>query len=169
MKYPACILAGDYATGECISVALANKDIVQDAGAKMIHLGQHTKSRIISKSVSYNGGDTRYRGLVKIARQAANSYSKVECDTLLLDQNSRTDTLPTEVIANASSLLEHEASVSAISVEQLFYLNSRGIPTTDAQHLIVMGFLEPFAKELPMEYALELNRLVKLDMEGSVG
>lgn len=169
MKYPSTILAGEYATSDCISIAVANKGVIQDAGAKMIHLAPHTRSKIISKSVSFNGGNTCYRGLVKIAPEAYDSSSKVECDTLLMDKISRTDTLPTEIIKNKDSQLEHEAKVSNISEEQLFYMMSRGIPKDVAENLIVLGFLEPFAKELPMEYAIELNRLIAMDMTGSVG
>lgn len=169
MKYPSSILAEKNASSECISIAVASKNVIQDAGAKMIHLGENTRSKIVSKSVSYNGGDTRYRGLVKIDESAINSCSRVECDTLLLDDLSRTDTIPLEIIKNKESFLEHEAKVSNISEEQLFYFMCRGICKDDAEYLIVMGFLEPFSKELPMEYAVELNRLIKLDMEGSVG
>lgn len=169
MKYPASILAGRYASSDCISIAIASNNVVQDAGAKMIHLAPDTKSRIVSKSVSFNGGDTRYRGLVKIEKDAINSHSRVECDTLLLDEISRSDTIPLEIIKNKKSFLEHEAKVSNISEEQLFYFMNKGISKDEAEYLIVMGFLEPFSKELPMEYAIELNRLIKLDMEGSVG
>ena len=169
MKYPSSILCEEYATSDCISVAIASKDVVQDAGAKMIHLAPNTKSKIVSKSVSLNGGDTRYRGLVKIEKEAINSYATVECDTLILDSISRSDTIPKEIIKNNHSLLEHEAKVSSISEDQLYYFMSKGISKEEAEYLIVLGFLEPFAKELPMEYAVELNRLIKLDMEGSVG
>jgi Fe-S cluster assembly protein SufB len=169
MKYPSSILIGDSATSDCISIAVANKNVVQDAGAKMIHLAPNTKSTIISKSISFNGGDTRYRGYVRIAKDAINSISKVECDTLILDKISRSDTVPKEIIENNQSTLEHEASVSRISEEQLFYLMSKGLSEEEAQYLVVLGFLEPFSKELPMEYAIELNKLIKLDMEGSVG
>lgn len=169
MKYPSSILAGEYATSECISIAVASKNVIQDAGAKMIHLAPNTKSRIISKSVSYNGGDTRYRGYVEIDKNAINSHARVECDTLILDDFSRSDTIPLEIIKNKESFLEHEAKVSNISDEQLFYFMNKGICKEEAEYMIVMGFIEPFAKELPMEYAIELNRLIKLDMEGSVG
>ncbi|WP_027119533.1 Fe-S cluster assembly protein SufB [[Mycoplasma] testudinis] len=169
MKYPSTILAGEYASADCISIAVANKGITQDAGAKMIHLAPHTRSKIISKSVSFNGGNTIYRGFVKIGPKALDSSSKVECDTLLMDKISRTDTLPTEIIGNKESQLEHEAKVSNISEEQLFYMMSRGIPKDVAENLIVLGFIEPFSKELPMEYAVELNRLIAMDMTGSVG
>ncbi|WPL38562.1 Fe-S cluster assembly protein SufB [Malacoplasma iowae] len=169
MKYPSSILAEEYASSDCISIAVASKNVVQDAGAKMIHLAPNTKSKIISKSVSLNGGDTRYRGFVKIAKDAINSHASVECDTLILDDISRSDTVPVEIIGNKESFLEHEAKVSNISEEQLYYLMGKGLSKDEAEYLIVLGFLEPFAKELPMEYAIELNRLIKLDMEGSVG
>lgn len=169
MKYPSSILCEKYASSDCISIAVASKGVIQDAGAKMIHLAPYTKSKIISKSVSLNGGDTRYRGLVKINKDAIHSHASVECDTLILDSISRSDTVPLEIIANKQSFLEHEAKVSNISEEQLYYLMSKGLSKDEAEYLIVLGFLEPFAKELPMEYAIELNRLVKLDMEGSVG
>lgn len=169
MKYPASILAEDGASSDVISIAVASKGVVQDAGAKMIHLAPNTKSRIISKSISYNGGDTRYRGLVKVTKEATNSVSKVECDTLLLDPQSRTDTIPREIISNKESLLEHEATISSISDEEMFYFMSKGISKEEAQHLIVLGFIEPFSKEIPIEYAVELNQLIKLDMEGSIG
>lgn len=169
MKYPACILAEEYAKGTTISIAVAGKDQIQDTGAKMIHLAPNTSSSIISKSVSRSGGEVNYRGLVMHGKYAKNAKSKVECDTLILDKISRSDTIPTNVVQNASSTIEHEATVSKISDEQLFYLMSRGLSKADAEETIVMGFLEPFTKELPMEYAVELNQLLKLDMEGSIG
>jgi len=169
MKYPCSILAGPYATSDCISIAVAKQGVTQDAGAKMIHLAPHTKSKIISKGVSYGNGDNRFRGLVKIAPGAHHSRSFVECDTLLIDSESRSDTIPTEEVYNNTSTLNHEAKITKISEEQLFYLMSKGIAQDKAEQLIVMGFLEVFAKELPMEYAVELNRLIKLDMSGSVG
>ncbi|MDR2828645.1 MAG: Fe-S cluster assembly protein SufB [Acholeplasmatales bacterium] len=169
MKYPSCILAGPYASGSTISIAVASKNQIQDTGAKMIHLAPHTKSQIISKSISKNGGEVNYRGLVKITSDALYSKSHVECDTLLLDNISRSDTIPTNTISNTTSFLEHEASVSKINEEQLYYLMSRGLSKKDATELLVMGFLEPFARELPMEYAVELNQLIKLEMEGSIG
>lgn len=169
MKYPACILAEEYAKGTCISIAVAGKNQIQDAGAKMIHLAPNTYSNIISKSVSRNGGEVNYRGIVKHTAKAAHAKSKVECDTLILDEISRSDTIPTNESNCSSSTLEHEATVSKISEDQLFYLMSRGLSKTQATEMIVMGFLEPFTRELPMEYAVELNQLLKLDMEGSVG
>ncbi|MBR3890747.1 MAG: Fe-S cluster assembly protein SufB [Bacilli bacterium] len=169
MKYPACVLKGDNSKGVCISIAVAGKDQIQDAGAKMIHIGKRTSSTIISKSIGKQGGSVDYRGLVKITKGATNSRSKVECDTLLIDDISTSDTIPTNIVSNNSSILEHEASVSKISDDELFYLMSRGLDKKKAAQMIVMGFIEPFAKELPMEYAVELNNLIKLEMEGSIG
>ena len=169
MKYPCCVLKGDYAKGACISIAVASEDQIQDAGAKMIHLGKRTSSTIISKSIGKKGGSVDYRGLVKIAKSATNSRAKVECDTLLIDNLSDSDTIPTNIVMNNSSILEHEASVSKISDDELFYLMSRGLDKDKAAQMIVMGFIEPFAKEIPMEYAVELNNLIKLEMGGSIG
>ncbi|RHO28151.1 Fe-S cluster assembly protein SufB [Amedibacterium intestinale] len=169
MKYPACILAEPYAKGTCISIAVASRNQVQDAGAKMIHLAEHTYSNIISKSVSRTGGEVNYRGLVYHGPNAEYSKSKVECDTLILDKQSRSDTIPTNISKNMTSQIEHEATVSNISEEQLFYLMSRGLSRSQATEMIVMGFLEPFTRELPMEYAVELNQLLKLDMSDSIG
>ncbi|NBK97840.1 MAG: Fe-S cluster assembly protein SufB [Erysipelotrichia bacterium] len=169
MKYPACILAEPYAKGTCISIAVAGKNQIQDAGAKMIHLAPNTSSNIISKSISRNGGEVNYRGIVSHSVKAKNAKSKVECDTLILDDISRSDTIPTNTSSCASSTIEHEATVSKISEDQLFYLMSRGLSKEAATEMIVMGFLEPFTRELPMEYAVELNQLLKIDMEGSIG
>lgn len=169
MKYPACVLKEKQAKGVCISIAVASEGQIQDAGAKMIHLAPNTSSTIISKSIGKKGGSVDYRGLVKITKDAINSRSKVECDTLLIDNISTSDTIPTNIVSNNSSIIEHEASVSKISEEELFYLMSRGLDKTKASQMIVMGFIEPFAKELPMEYAVELNNLIKLEMEGSIG
>lgn len=169
MKYPACILAEPYAKGTCISIAVASRNQIQDAGAKMIHLADHTYSNIISKSVSRTGGEVNYRGLVYHGPNAEYSKSKVECDTLILDKQSRSDTIPTNISKNMTSQIEHEATVSNISEEQLFYLMSRGLSRSQATEMIVMGFLEPFTRELPMEYAVELNQLLKLDMSDSIG
>lgn len=169
MKYPACILAGDRAKGSCISIAVASKDQYQDAGAKMIHVGKNTSSTIISKSIVKEGGVANYRGLVKILKEATGSSAHVECDTLMLDNLSASDTLPTNVVLNHESYIEHEASVSKLDEEKLFYLMAHGLSKKEAANLLVMGFIEPFAKELPMEYAVELNQLIKLDMEGSIG
>ena len=169
MKYPACILKEPYAKGICISIAVASNGQYQDAGARMIHEAPNTTSQIISKSIVRNGGVSNYRGTVRIKKEALNSKSHVECDTLILDNKSKSDTIPKNECLNNSSFLEHEATVSKIDEEQLFYLMSRGIKKQDAIQMIVMGFIEPFSRELPMEYAVELNQLIKLDMEGSVG
>ena len=169
MKYPACILKGEGAKGICISIAVAGKGQIQDAGARMIHLAPNTTSSIISKSIVKNGGISNYRGTCRIAENAINSKAHVECDTLILDSISKSDTIPKNECKNNSSFLEHEATVSKIDEEKLFYLMSRGISEKDAIQMMIMGFIEPFSRELPMEYAVELNQLIKLDMEGSVG
>ena len=169
MKYPACVLAGKGAKGTCISIAVAGKGQYQDAGARMIHLASDTTSTIISKSIVKNGGVANYRGTVRHEKNALNCRSHVECDTLILDEKSRSDTIPTNEVKNNTSYIEHEATVSKISEEQLFYLMSKGISEKEASQMIIMGFIEPFSRELPMEYAVELNQLIKMDMEGSVG
>lgn len=169
MKYPACILAEEGAKGMTVTIAVASRHQIQDTGAKMIHLAPHTSSTIISKSVSRLGGEVNYRGWVTHGPRAIGAKSKVECDTLILDQQSKSDTVPLNKTANASSTIEHEATVSKISEEQLFYLMSRGLSRSQATQMIVMGFLEPFTKELPMEYAVELNQLLKIEMDGSIG
>lgn len=169
MKYPGCILKERGAKGICISIAVAGEGQYQDAGARMIHEASDTTSQIISKSIVRNGGISNYRGTVRIKKDALNCKSHVECDTLILDSKSKSDTIPKNECFNNSSFLEHEASVSKIDEDQLFYLMSRGISKQDAIQMIVMGFIEPFSRELPMEYAVELNQLIKLDMEGSVG
>lgn len=169
MKYPSCVLVGPYAKGTTISIAVASKEQIQDAGAKMIHLAPHTSSTIVSKSVARNGGETNYRGWVVHGKRADYAKSKVECDTLILDKQSRSDTIPLNRQTNQTSQIEHEATVSNISEEQLFYLMSRGLSREKATEMIVMGFLEPFTRELPMEYAVELNQLLKLDMSDSIG
>ncbi|MCD8195038.1 MAG: Fe-S cluster assembly protein SufB, partial [Coprobacillus sp.] len=169
MKYPACILKEPYAKGTCISIAVAGKGQFQDAGARMIHEAPNTTSDIVSKSICKNGGQVNYRGTVRINKNAVNSKAHIECDTLILDGLSNSDTIPVNECANNSSYIEHEATVSKINAEQLFYLMSRGISEEDATLMIIMGFIEPFSKELPMEYAVELNQLIKMDMAGSVG
>ena len=169
MKYPACILAGEGARGTCISIAVAGKNQYQDAGARMIHKAPNTYSNIISKSVVKNGGVSNYRGTVRFEKGAHNSRSHIECDTLILDDISKSDTIPINQVKNNTSFIEHEATVSKINEEQLFYLMSRGLNRKDATQMIIMGFIEPFSRELPMEYAVELNQLIKMDMEGSVG
>lgn len=169
MKYPACILHGDRAKGSCISIAVGSKGQYQDAGSRMIHQGKNTSSTIISKSIVHDGGVANYRGTVRQETNAENSKSHVECDTLFLDDLSRSDTIPTNEIKNNTSFIEHEATVSKINEDQLFYLMSRGLSKKQATQMIVMGFIEPFSKELPMEYAVELNQLIKMDMDGSIG
>ncbi len=169
MKYPSCILAGEYAHGMCISIAVGSKNQLQDTGAKMIHLAPHTSSSIISKSVSRNGGVTNYRDEIRFTKEADFSKAKIECDTLILDEKSKSDTIPDNITFNSNSIIEHEAKVSKISEDELYYLMSRGLDDAQAAEMIVMGFLEPFTRELPMEYAVELNQLLKLDMTGSVG
>ena len=161
MKYPACILNGKRAKGNCISIAVATTNQIQDTGAKMIHLYPETESNIISKSIALKGGNATYRGLVKINKDAINSKSTIKCDTILLDEISKSDTIPTNIIENSSSTLLHEATVSKISEENLFYLMTRGINEEKAKELIIMGFLDKFKEELPMEYAVELNHLMK--------
>ncbi len=169
MKYPCCILEGDRAKGTCVTIAFAANKQLQDTGAKMIHLGKDTSSSIISKSIACLGGIVNYRGLVKQGKNAKGARSHVECDTLLLDDKSKSDTIPTNIGENDDLFLEHEATVSKVSDEQLFYLMSRGLSEKDATEMIIMGFIEPFAKELPMEYAVELNQLIKLEMKNSNG
>ncbi|WP_017756320.1 Fe-S cluster assembly protein SufB [Calidifontibacillus oryziterrae] len=169
MKYPACILKGEGARGLTLSIAIAGKGQHQDAGAKMIHLAPNTSSTIVSKSISKQGGNVTYRGVVYFGRKADGSRSNVECDTLIMDNKSKSDTIPYNEILNENISLEHEAKVSKVSEEQLFYLMSRGISEQEATEMIVMGFIEPFTRELPMEYAVEMNRLIKFEMEGSIG
>ncbi len=169
MKYPACILAGEYAHGMCISIAVGSAGQFQDTGAKMIHLAPHTTSSIVSKSVSRNGGITNFRDWIRFTPKAKNSRTKIECDTLILDNKSRSDTIPLNVNDCDSATIEHEAKVSKISEDELFYLMSRGLSEAQATEMIVMGFLEPFTRELPMEYAVELNQLMKIDFTNSIG
>ena len=169
MKYPACILKGYKAKGTTITIAFAGANQYQDTGAKMIHLGEKSTSTIISKSICCGGGKVNYRGTVKMGANAIGSKSHVECDTIILDDKSTSDTIPTNEVLNDDSYLEHEASVSKVNEEQLYYLMSRGLTKAEATEMIVMGFIEPFAKELPMEYAVELNQLIKLEMTNSIG
>ncbi len=169
MKYPACILKGDRAKGTTISIAFAGKGMNQDTGAKMIHLGKNTTSSIVSKSMSAKGGKVNYRGIVRHTKNATGAKSNIECDTIIIDGDSTSDTLPYNVVSNNQAMVQHEAKVSKVSEEQLFYLMSRGLSEEEAVEMIIMGFIEPFAKELPMEYAVELNQLIKLEMEGSIG
>ena len=169
MKYPACILAGEYARGLCVSIAVGSKNQYQDTGAKMVHLAPHTSSSIVSKSISRNGGVTNFRDWITMGPKADGSRAKIECDTLILDNRSCSDTIPLNVNHNSTSMIEHEAKVSRISEEELFYLMSRGLSEQQATEMIIMGFLEPFTRELPMEYAVELNQLLKIDMSDSIG
>ncbi|MCK2156459.1 MULTISPECIES: Fe-S cluster assembly protein SufB [Exiguobacterium] len=169
MKYPAVILKGEGSRGMTLSIAIAGKGQHQDAGAKMIHLAPNTSSTIVSKSISKHGGKVTYRGIVHFGRKATGARSNIECDTLIMDNQSTSDTIPYNEILNDNISLEHEAKVSKVSEEQLFYLMSRGISQEEATEMIVMGFIEPFTKELPMEYAVEMNRLIKFEMEGSIG
>src|SRR5574344_884966 len=161
MKYPSCILAGPYAKGNTISIAVASKDQFQDTGAKMIHLAPYTESNIISKSISANGGTANYRGTVNITNKAHHSKATVKCDTIIIDDKSKSDTIPKNKVDNDTSILNHEATVSKISREKLFYLMSRGITMEKATELLIMGFIDKFREELPMEYAVELNALLK--------
>lgn len=161
MKYPSCILKGDKATGNSISIAYAKEGQILDAGAKMIHLGKNTKSNIVSKSIAVNGGVANYRGTTKISKEAVGSRASIKCDTILLDNKSRSDTYPKNIVANRDSVLEHEATISKVNEEQLFYLTSKGLDENSAKELLIMGFINDFKKELPMEYAIELNRLLK--------
>lgn len=161
MKYPSCILNGAYAKGNCISIAIATTNQIQDTGSKMIHLAPHTTSNIISKSIAAKGGNATYRGTVHIGKNANNSKSYVKCDTIILDEYSKSDTIPKNIVNNDSSIIEHEATVSKISRDKLFYLMCRGIPEEKAKEMLVMGFIERFREELPMEYAVELNALLR--------
>ena len=169
MKYPAVWLTGEHAKGETLSIAFAGEGQHQDAGAKMVHAAPNTSSTIVSKSVARGGGRTSYRGLVQILEGAHNSKSTVRCDALLVDDISRSDTYPYVDVREDDVSMGHEATVSKISADQLFYLMSRGMTEDEAMAMIVRGFIEPIARELPMEYALELNRLIELQMEGAVG
>lgn len=169
MKYPSCYLMEPGAHGEVLSVAFAGPGQQQDAGAKMLHFAPNTSSKITSKSISRGNGRASYRGLVRVAAEAENSRSNVVCDALLLDHESRSDTYPTIDVHAKDVSIGHEATVSKIGEEQLFYLNSRGLTDEEATTMVVSGFIEPLVKELPMEYAVEMNRLVQLQMTGTVG
>jgi Fe-S cluster assembly protein SufB len=169
MKYPACYLLGERAHGETLSIAFAGEGQHQDAGAKMVHAAPHTTSQIISKSVARGGGRTSYRGLVQVQEGAIGAKATVKCDALLVDEISRSDTYPYVDVREDDASIGHEATVSKIGADQLFYLMSRGVREDEAMAMIVRGFVEPIARELPMEYALELNRLIELQMEGAVG
>jgi len=170
MKYPCCILAGKGASGYTLSIAVASSSkTVQDTGAKMVHLAPNTKSRIVSKSLAFNGGQADYRGMVHIAKNATGSISNIDCDTLLIDSESKSQTIPWNKNFCSDAVIEHEAKISKLSDEDIFYFENRGISREEAVKMITLGFLEPFSKELPMEYAVELNQLIKMDMEGSIG
>jgi Fe-S cluster assembly protein SufB len=169
MKYPCIVLKGEGAKGQIISIAVAGAGQHQDAGSKIIHLAPRTTSNVISKSISKDGGRSSYRGLLKVAKGATNAQSKVQCEALLLDPTSRSDTYPTVDVAEQSASVGHEASVSNVSEEQLFYLQSRGLSEQAARAMIVNGFIDAFVKELPMEYAVEINRLIAMHMENSIG
>jgi Fe-S cluster assembly protein SufB len=169
MKYPAVYLVGEHAKGETLSVAFAGPGQHQDAGAKMVHLAPHTTSSIVSKSIARGGGRAGYRGEVRVESGAHHAANTVRCDALLVDTVSRSDTYPAIDIRIDDAQLGHEATVSRVSEEQLFYLQSRGVAEEEAMAMIVRGFIEPIAKELPMEYAMELNKLIEMNMEGSVG
>ena len=169
MKYPSVFLKGEGARGTMLSVAFAGSGQVQDTGAKMIHMAPNTSSSIVSKSIAKDGGEVNYRGQVYFGENSQGSISHIECDTIIMDELSKSDTIPFNEIHNSQVSLEHEAKVSRISEEQLFYLMSRGLSEEEATGMLVMGFVEPFTKELPMEYAVELNRLIAYSMEGSVG
>lgn len=169
MKYPAVIMKGEHAKADVLSIAVAGKGQHQDAGAKVTALAPNCTSTIVSKSISKQGGKVTYRGLSSFGKNAHGSKAKVECDTLILDDQSTSDTIPYNEIKTDDVTLEHEATVSKVSEEQLFYLMSRGLSEEEATQMIVMGFIEPFTKELPMEYAVEMNRLIKFEMEGSIG
>ena len=169
MLYPCSVLSGEGARCDHLAIAFANKDQWQDTGAKIIHAAPHTSSRVISKSISKAGGAAIYRGLLRVAPNAHDCTSSVECDALLLDEISRTDTIPDIQIRNDDVTIAHEATVGKLSAEDIFYLTSRGIPEEEATAMIVNGFIEPIVRNLPLEYAVEMNRLIELEMEGSVG
>jgi Fe-S cluster assembly protein SufB len=169
MKYPAVFMTGEHAKGEVLSIAFAGAGQHQDAGAKIVHAAPNTTSNIFAKSISKDGGRSSYRGLLEVAKGAHGSTSKVVCDALILDEDSRSDTYPYIRVDENDVNLGHEATVSKIGEEQLFYLMSRGLTESEASAMIVSGFVEPITKELPLEYAVEMNRLIQLQMEGSVG
>jgi Fe-S cluster assembly protein SufB len=169
MKYPCIVLKGEHSKGQVISIAVAGKNQHQDSGAKIIHMSSNTSSNVIAKSISKDGGRSSYRGLLKVAKNLENIVSRVQCDALLLDKDSRTDTYPKVDIASKNVDIGHEASVSKVSEEQIFYLMSRGLTEQQAQAMIVNGFIDVFVKMLPMEYAIEINRLIELEMEDSIG
>jgi len=169
MKYPSCYLIGPGAHGEILSMAFAGEGQHQDAGGKVIHVAPHTSSKVTSKSISKGSGRSSYRGLLKVYKGANDVRSSVVCDALLLDDTSRSDTYPYIEIDEDDVTIGHEASVSKVGEEQLFYLMSRGLSEEEATTMVVSGFIEPLVKELPMEYAIEMNRLIQIQMEGSIG
>lgn len=169
MKYPSVYLNGEGARGTMLSIAVAHGGIHQDSGSRMLHNAPNTSSSIVSKSIAKGGGSTDYRGTVKFSKNSSGSKAHVECDTIIMDDMSSSDTIPTNSIENSNVAMEHEATVSKISEEELYYLQSRGIPERKATEMIIMGFVEPFTKQLPMEYAVELNRLISFQMEGAIG
>jgi len=161
MKYPCTILNGDNSKGVCISTTISNSGMIQDTGAKMIHIGKKTKSKIVSKSIAGNNGVANYRGLVKICESARDSFAEIVCDSLILDKKGQSSTIPTESILNPTSFIKHEAKITNLDKEMLFYLNSRNIDEKTAKEIICLGFIEPFSNELPLEYMVELKRLMK--------
>ena len=163
MKYPATLLAGPYAKGKCISIALAHRNVIHDAGAKMLHLASNTSSSIVAKSIAHDGGRADYRGKVYIAKDAINCRAEVVCDTLILDNKSQSKTIPLEIINNNSSFIKHEAKVTQLDKEKIFYLQTKGLSIKQAKNILSLGFIEPFTNQLPMEYAVELNRLLNQD------
>ncbi len=169
MKYPSVYLNGEGARGTMLSIAVAGRNIDSDTGAQMIHNAPNTSSSVVSKSIAKDGGAVDYRGKIKFGRHSDGSFAHVECDTIIMDDQSSSDTIPYNEILNNNVSMEHETKVSKISEEQLYYLMSRGIPEAKATEMIIMSFVEPFTKELPMEYAVELNRLISFEMEGSIG
>jgi len=169
MKYPSCYLVGKGAHGEILSMAFAGRGQHQDAGGKMVHVAPYTTSKVTSKSISKDGGRSSFRGLLKVYKGAEGAKSSVVCDALLMDPQSRSDTYPYIEIDEDDVTIGHEASVSKVGEEQLFYLMSRGLSEEEATTMVVSGFIEPLVKELPMEYAIEMNRLIQLQMEGSIG
>ena len=169
MKYPSVYLNGEGAKGTMVSIAVAHHGVHQDSGARMLHNPPNTSSSIVSKSIARGGGSTDYRGTVDFSKNSSGSKSHVECDTIIMDDMSSSDTIPTNAIENSNVAMEHEATVSKISEEQLYYLMSRGISERKATEMIIMGFVEPFTQQLPMEYAVEMNRLISFQMEGAIG
>jgi Fe-S cluster assembly protein SufB len=161
MKYPTTILKGNNSSAKCISIGISGANMIQDTGANMIHIGTNTRSNIVSRSISKNGGVSNYRGTIKIEQGASNSYSDVNCDSLILDNISSSDTYPNEIICNNSSFIKHEAKITDFDKEIKFFLNAKGIDSKDAEQLLIIGFIQPFTEELPLEYAVELNRLIK--------